>query len=117
MNETKIEIMPICEDGKLVGYWFLVALDPDFFAEVMTGQVLMVGPDMEAGVAAHLMGRQQVRRLPVVENGKLCGDVDFDAVSQKASFITPVPGGVGPMTICSLMKNTLLARKGELFNF
>ena len=40
------------------------------------------------------------------EEGKLCGDVDFWQVEQKASFITPVPGGVGPMTICSLMKNT-----------
>ncbi len=41
--------------------------------EIMTGRVLSVSPDMEAGVAAHLMGRQQVRRLPVVDNGKLCG--------------------------------------------
>lgn len=41
--------------------------------EIMTGRVLTVNPDMEAGVAAHLMGRQQVRRLPVVENGRLCG--------------------------------------------
>ena len=41
--------------------------------EVMTGQVLSVNGDMDAGVAAHLMGRQQVRRLPVTENGKLCG--------------------------------------------
>ena len=40
------------------------------------------------------------------ENGKLAGDVDFEAVKQKASFITPVPGGVGPMTICTLMTNT-----------
>lgn len=40
------------------------------------------------------------------ENGKLCGDVDFESVKEKASFITPVPGGVGPMTICSLMVNT-----------
>lgn len=40
------------------------------------------------------------------DNGKLCGDVDFGNVSKKASFITPVPGGVGPMTICSLMLNT-----------
>lgn len=39
------------------------------------------------------------------------GDVDFDGVSKKASFITPVPGGVGPMTIAMLLKNTLLARK------
>ena len=48
---------------------------------------------------------------------RLTGDVDFANVAEKASYITPVPGGVGPMTICSLMKNTLLARKGELFNF
>lgn len=45
------------------------------------------------------------------ENGKLCGDVDFDSVESKASYITPVPGGVGPMTIAMLMKNTLTAAK------
>lgn len=42
-----------------------------------------------------------------LENGKVTGDVDFDAVREKASYITPVPGGVGPMTITMLMKNTL----------
>lgn len=41
------------------------------------------------------------------ETGKLCGDVDFDAVERKVSVITPVPGGVGPMTICCLMENTI----------
>lgn len=46
---------------------------------------------------------------------RLSGDVDFDNVADKCSYITPVPGGVGPMTICSLMKNTLLARKGGLY--
>lgn len=45
------------------------------------------------------------------ENGKLCGDVDFEDVKNKCSFITPVPGGVGPMTIAMLMKNTLTAAK------
>lgn len=45
------------------------------------------------------------------ENGKLCGDVDFDAVKDKCSYITPVPGGVGPMTISMLMQNTLTAAK------
>ena len=45
------------------------------------------------------------------ENGKLCGDVDYDAVAEVASMITPVPGGVGPMTIAMLMKNTLKATK------
>jgi methylenetetrahydrofolate dehydrogenase (NADP+)/methenyltetrahydrofolate cyclohydrolase len=44
-------------------------------------------------------------------DGKLCGDVDFEAVEKKASFITPVPGGVGPMTIATLMKNTVIAAK------
>lgn len=43
--------------------------------------------------------------------GKLCGDVDFDEVSKKCSYITPVPGGVGPMTISMLMQNTLTAAK------
>ncbi len=48
-----------------------------------------------------------------LENGKLCGDVDFEAVEPKASFITPVPGGAGPMTIAMLMKNTLTAAKAQ----
>ncbi|MBR2404372.1 MAG: bifunctional methylenetetrahydrofolate dehydrogenase/methenyltetrahydrofolate cyclohydrolase FolD [Clostridia bacterium] len=43
------------------------------------------------------------------ENGKLCGDVDFDSACKKASYITPVPGGVGPMTIATLMKNAVTA--------
>ena len=46
---------------------------------------------------------------------RLCGDVDFENVAPKCSFITPVPGGVGPMTIVSLMKNTLLAGKREIY--
>lgn len=45
------------------------------------------------------------------EEGKLCGDVDFEKVKDKCSFITPVPGGVGPMTIAMLMENTLRAKK------
>lgn len=43
------------------------------------------------------------------ENNKLCGDVDFDDVKDIASYITPVPGGVGPMTIAMLLENTLQA--------
>ena len=45
------------------------------------------------------------------ENGKLAGDVDFENVKDVCSFITPVPGGVGPMTVTMLMHNTLLAAK------
>ena len=48
------------------------------------------------------------------EEGKLCGDVDFDGVSQVASYITPVPGGVGPMTITMLLVNTLESAKRAL---
>ena len=47
------------------------------------------------------------------EEGKLCGDVDFESVEPKASYITPVPGGVGPMTIAMLMKNCLTACKKQ----
>lgn len=47
------------------------------------------------------------------ENGKLCGDVDFDDCKEKAGYITPVPGGVGPMTIAMLMQNTLTAAKAQ----
>lgn len=48
-----------------------------------------------------------------LENGKLCGDVNFAEVEPKAAYITPVPGGVGPMTIATLMKNTLTAAKKQ----
>ena len=51
-----------------------------------------------------------------LENKKLVGDVDFESASKKASYITPVPGGVGPMTIAMLMKNTLTAAKKALEN-
>ncbi len=46
-----------------------------------------------------------------LENGKLCGDVNYEEAEKKASFITPVPGGVGPMTIAMLMRNTLTSAK------
>jgi len=51
-----------------------------------------------------------INRLP---DGKLCGDVDFEAVKDLASWITPVPGGVGPMTIATLLSNTLTAAKWQ----
>jgi methylenetetrahydrofolate dehydrogenase (NADP+)/methenyltetrahydrofolate cyclohydrolase len=48
-----------------------------------------------------------------LDDGKLVGDVDFDEASKRASFITPVPGGVGPMTIAMLLQNTLKAAKEQ----
>lgn len=50
-----------------------------------------------------------INRLPESEGGKLVGDVDFDAVNEVAGYLTPVPGGVGPMTITMLLQNTLVA--------
>ncbi|XP_037588856.1 probable bifunctional methylenetetrahydrofolate dehydrogenase/cyclohydrolase 2 isoform X2 [Cebus imitator] len=52
---------------------------------------------------------------PVTGKTKLVGDVDFEAVKKKAGFITPVPGGVGPMTVAMLLKNTLLAAKKIIY--
>lgn len=68
---------------------------------------------------AGLINRDMVKPCAVVidvgmnrkEDGSLCGDVDFDEVKNTAGFITPVPGGVGPMTIAMLLKNTVLAAK------
>ena len=56
-----------------------------------------------------------ITRVPAeTEKGyRIMGDVDFDAVAPKCSYITPVPGGVGPMTIVSLMRNTLKAYKAS----
>jgi methylenetetrahydrofolate dehydrogenase (NADP+)/methenyltetrahydrofolate cyclohydrolase len=48
------------------------------------------------------------------ENGKLCGDVDYESAEKKASYITPVPGGVGPMTRVMLLQNTLSAAKKKM---
>jgi methylenetetrahydrofolate dehydrogenase (NADP+)/methenyltetrahydrofolate cyclohydrolase len=58
-----------------------------------------------------------IHRIPADnEKGyKLVGDVDFDEVVKKAAFITPVPGGVGPMTIAMLLKNTLSASQREFY--
>jgi methylenetetrahydrofolate dehydrogenase (NADP+)/methenyltetrahydrofolate cyclohydrolase len=52
-----------------------------------------------------------INRLP---DGKLCGDVDFEAAKEVASYITPVPGGVGPMTITMLLANTLESAERKL---
>ncbi len=71
---------------------------------VATGKPKMITGNMiKAGAAVIDVG---INRLP---DGKLCGDVDFDSAREVAGWITPVPGGVGPMTITMLMANTVLA--------
>jgi CBS domain-containing protein len=85
LTNHNVGVLPVCGDrGQLCG----MVTDRDIVTrclaanklpkdtkvrDVMTGQVLTVGPDMDAAVAAHLMGRQQIRRLPVVQEGRLCG--------------------------------------------
>lgn len=61
------------------------------------------------------VGTTRVPSTATKSGFKLTGDVDFEHVAPKCSFITPVPGGVGPMTICSLMRNTLLAGKKAIY--
>ena len=89
LTHYNIGALPVCgNDGKVCG----VLTDRDLVTrclasdraaentkvrEIMTGQVVSASPEMDTAVAAHLMGRQQVRRLPVVENGKLCGMVSL----------------------------------------
>lgn len=76
---------------------------------VATGRAKMIGADhVKDGAVVIDVGMDRD------ENGKLCGDVDFDAVSDKVSAITPVPGGVGPMTITMLLFNTLQSAKNKL---
>lgn len=67
------------------------------------------------GVVVIDVGTTRVPSTETKSGFRLKGDVDFENVSKKASYITPVPGGVGPMTIVSLMKNTLLAGKKEIY--
>lgn len=76
------------------------------------GQPGFVTEDMvKDGAAIIDVGTTRVADSTRKSGWRLRGDVDFENVAQKCSFITPVPGGVGPMTICSLMINTLKARK------
>ncbi len=69
------------------------------------------GDMVKEGVVVIDVGTTRVPDSTRKSGYRLCGDVDFATVAPKASYITPVPGGVGPMTICSLMKNTLQAYK------
>lgn len=96
----------------------------DLTAHTITADILVV-----AAGQPHLIKKEMVKEGVVIidvginriadettEKGyKLVGDVDFESVKQKASWITPVPGGVGPMTVAMLMKNTLLAAKKSIY--
>lgn len=80
------------------------------------GQPGFVTEDMvKDGAAIIDVGTTRVPDASRKSGFRLRGDIDFDNVAQKCSFITPVPGGVGPMTIVSLMKNTLLAARHDIY--
>lgn len=89
----------------------------DLAAHTRRADILIVAAGRPRAVTADMVKEGAVvidvgvNRIGVTAEGKakLCGDVDFEAVKDKASFITPVPGGVGPMTITMLMQNTLKA--------
>ena len=72
-------------------------------SDIMTAQVRYASPDMEVGVAAHLMGAQQIRRLPVVDGGRLCGMVSLgdmacrdDALADAADALSDITAGLSP---------------------
>lgn len=83
--------------------------------EICSGADILVAAVGKANFVTADMVKQGAIVIDVgmnrLENGKLCGDVNYDDCFDKASYITPVPGGVGPMTIAMLMKNTLTACK------
>lgn len=76
---------------------------------------LITAPMVKEGVIVIDVGMNRVADHTSPKGYKLVGDVDFDHVKEKASWITPVPGGVGPMTVAMLMKNTLLAAKKAVY--
>ena len=100
LSRYNIGVLPVCEtdgtlcglvtDRELVTRCLAANLQPASTSvrQVMTNQVLSVKPDMEVGVAAHLMGRSQVRRLPVTDNGNLCGMVSLgDLAAREESLM------------------------------
>lgn len=99
LEHYNIGSLPVCgSDGRLCG----ILTDRDIVTrclaagrsvqntsvrDVMTRQVVSAKPDMDIGAAAHLMGRQQIRRLPVLENGKLCGMVSLGDLAQREESV------------------------------
>lgn len=95
LTRYNIGILPVCgSDGKICG----LVTDRDLVTrclasgkapasttvgEVMTRRLIVARPDMDAGIAASLMGREQIRRLPVMEDGKLCGMVSLGDLAQR----------------------------------
>jgi methylenetetrahydrofolate dehydrogenase (NADP+)/methenyltetrahydrofolate cyclohydrolase len=78
------------------------------------GKAKFITADMvKEGAVVIDVGTNRIPDPSSPKGSRLVGDVDFDAVKEKASYITPVPGGVGPMTVCMLMANTVKAAEGQ----
>ena len=90
-------------------------IDADILIVAAGSPGLITGPMVKEGVVVIDVGINRVADHNREKGYRLTGDCDFDSVSKKASWITPVPGGVGPMTVAMLMKNTLLAAKKSLY--
>jgi methylenetetrahydrofolate dehydrogenase (NADP+)/methenyltetrahydrofolate cyclohydrolase len=89
-------------------------LQADIVVAALGKPGFLTGDMVKEGCVVIDVGTTRVEDLSKKAGWRLCGDVDFESVSVKASAITPVPGGVGPMTIAGLLVNTLKARKANI---
>lgn len=92
-----------------------ICLQADIIIAALGAPEFLKAEMVKEGAVIIDVGTTRVVSTETKSGFKLKGDVAFDEVAPKASFITPVPGGVGPMTIISLLKNTLLAGKKEIY--
>ena len=92
-----------------------VCLQADIIIAALGSPEFLTGDMVKEGVVIIDVGTTRVASVETKSGFKLKGDVLFEEVASKASYITPVPGGVGPMTIISLMRNTLLAAKKVIY--
>lgn len=92
-----------------------LCLQADIIIAALGTPEFLTADMVKEGVVVIDVGTTRVKSDKTKSGWKLKGDVKFDEVAEKCSYITPVPGGVGPMTIVSLLKNTLLAAKGEIY--
>lgn len=92
-----------------------ICLQADIIIAALGSPEFLKGDMVKEGAVIIDVGTTRVVAPETKTGFRLKGDVAFDEVAPKASYITPVPGGVGPMTIISLLKNTLLAGKGEVY--
>jgi methylenetetrahydrofolate dehydrogenase (NADP+)/methenyltetrahydrofolate cyclohydrolase len=92
-----------------------ICLQADILIAAMGQPEFVRGNMVKEGAIVIDVGTTRVTSTETKSGYKLKGDVNFDEVAPKASYITPVPGGIGPMTRVSLLKNTLLAAKKEIY--